>query len=145
MKWYNKAVIYNKTAYFIINFCFIKPKFYRKTPLFFCKNQKTSCFVSIWYWMLNSQMVLMCGVIDYAKNFYGWRSSETSAASHFQKKLQKDSYIDLKKLHWQCNLTIVTSFDDEKDSLIILFSMAKEHFLLFFILFCPLNHIIQYD
>ena len=63
----------------------------------------------------------------------------------FKKKFPKDSYVDLKKLHWQCNLTIVTSFDDEKDSLIILFSMAKEHFLLFFIPFCPLNHIIQYD
>ena len=94
--------------------------------------------------MFNSQMVLMCGVRDYAKNFYGWRSSETSVASHFQKKFPKDSYINLKKLHCQCNLTIVTSFDDEKDSLIILFSMAKEHFLLFFIPFCPLNHIIQY-
>ena len=44
MKWYNKAVIYNKTAYFIIDFCFIKPNFYRKTPLFFCKNQKNILF-----------------------------------------------------------------------------------------------------
>ena len=81
-------------------------------------------------------MILMRGVRDYAPNFYGWRSSETSVASHFQKKFPKDSYI---------NLTIVTSFDDEKASLIILFSMAKKHFLLFFIPFCPLNHIIQYD
>ena len=86
--------------------------------------------------MLNSQMILMCGVRNYAKNFYGWRSSETSVASHFQKKFPKDSYI---------NLRIVTAFDDEKDSLIILFSMAKEHFFAVFIPFCPLNHIIQYD
>ena len=57
MKWYNKAVIYNKTANFIIDFCFIKP------------------------------------------NFYDWMPPQTSVASHFQKKLQKDSYIDLKKLH----------------------------------------------
>ena len=33
MKWYNKAVIYNKTAYFIINSCFIKPNFYDWMPL----------------------------------------------------------------------------------------------------------------
>ena len=67
-------------------------------------------------------------VRDYVQNFYCWMSSETSVASHFQKKLQKDSYV---------NLTIVTSFDDEKDSLIILFSMAKEHFFAVFYTILP--------
>ena len=32
MKWYNKAVIYNKTANFIIDFYFIKPNFYDWMP-----------------------------------------------------------------------------------------------------------------
>jgi len=36
----NKAIIYNKTAYFIIDFCFIKLFFLEKYPYFSIKIKK---------------------------------------------------------------------------------------------------------
>ena len=98
MKWYNKAVIYNKTANFIIDFCFIKPNFCRKRPCFFIKIKNILIRI---YLILNVKQSdgIDAGVRDYAPNFYCWMSSETSVTSHFQKKFQKDSYVNLKKLH----------------------------------------------
>ena len=98
----NKAINYNKTAYFIIDFCFIKLFFLEKYPCFSIKIKNILFCI---YLILNLKHPngIDAGVRDYAQIFYGWMSSETSAASHFQKKFQKkfqkDSYIDLKKLH----------------------------------------------
>ena len=101
--------------------------FCRKRPCFSIKIKNILICI---YLILNVKQsdCIVYGVRDYAQNLYGWRSSEISVASHFQKKFPKDSYI---------NLTIVTSFDDEKDSLIILFSMAKEHFFAVFYTILP--------